>query len=408
LEIRMGSAVQQAHMWAEEEYNRLTLIYSTIALILVAGGLLLSAVIANKLTAPLTKLTEHITKFVDSDFELEEVYPPAKARDEIGKLTNNFLYMKKEVISTMTDFKQKVEERTQELADAYKKVTKLNEANSRFVPKEFLQNLGKATIEEVSLGDQVERDMTVVFTDIRGFTELSEELTPQENFDFLNEYYNGIVPVIKNNGGFIDKFIGDSVMALFPKGADQALKSVYGFEDFLIKLNKKRAKQNKKPIEIGTGIHTGKLILGTIGHRRRLETTVISDAVNTASRIEGLTKYYGAKIVGTAATLAILKKKAVYSHRFLDMVQVKGKTSTVAIYEFLTPKDQQKLSYLDDYNQALELVAQKEIAAAAERFTNMLSINPNDLAVSIMLDKCRDYLENNKDTWEEVTQMFAK
>lgn len=408
LEIRLASAVQQAHMWADEEYKRLTLIYSTIAIILVLGGLVLSAIIANRVTAPLTDLTEHINKFVESDFELKEVYPRAKARDEIGTLTNNFLDMKKEVKSTVTDFKEKVAARTQELADAYDKMSKLNEANSRFVPREFLQNLGKDSIEEVSLGDQVEREMTVVFTDIRDFTTFSEGLTPQENFDFLNEYYNGIVPIIKNNGGFIDKFIGDSVMALFPKGADQALKSVYGFEDFLAKLNKKRAKKDKLPIEIGTGIHTGKVILGTIGHRRRLETTVISDAVNTASRIEGLTKYYGAKIVGTAAMLEILKKKKVYKHRFLDMVQVKGRSRTTAIYEFLTPKDVAKLACLEEYNIAIELVAQKEIAAAAERFSSLYQNNPNDLAVAIMLEKCRDYLENNKDTWQEVTQMFAK
>ena len=408
LEIRMGSAVQQAHLWAEEEYRRLTLLYGSIAIVLVAGGFLLSAIIARRVTAPLTDLTEHINQFVESDFELKEEFPAAKDQDEIGTLTNNFLYMKQEVISTVTDFKEKVEARTKELAAAYDKLSKLNEANSRFVPKEFLQNLGKDSIEEVSLGDQVEREMTVLFTDIRDFTSISEELTPQENFDFLNEYYNGIVPIIKNNGGFIDKFIGDSVMALFPKGADQALKSVYGFDDFLLKLNGKRAKIGKKPIQIGTGIHTGSVILGTIGHRRRLETTVISDTVNTASRMEGLTKHYGARIIGSAATLAILKKKKTYRHRFLDTVQVKGKSSTLAVYEFLTPQDEEKLACLEEYNHALQLVARKEIATAVELFAALNKSNPGDLAVKIMLQKCKDYLKNGTEAWQEVTQMFVK
>ena len=123
---------------------------------------------------------------------------------------------------------------------------------------------------------------------------------------------------------------------------------------------------------------------------------------------KGLTKHYGAKIVGTAATVAILKNKKAYKHRFLDMVQVKGKSRTVAIYEFLTPKDVEKLACLDEYNHALELVAQKEIAAASERFASLYQENPSDLAVAIMLEKCKDYLENDKDTWQEVTQMFAK
>ena len=408
LENRLGSAVQQAHLWAEDEFTRLTYIYGSIAILIVIAGLVSSALIANRLTGPLHELTEHITKFVSSEFELQERYPPSKSKDEIGSLTNNFLHMKQEVISTVTDFKKRVTERTKELEDAYVKMSRLNEANSRFVPREFLENLGKVSIEEVSLGDQVERDMTIVFTDIRQFTKISEELTPQENFDFLNEYYEGIVPIIKNNGGFIDKFIGDSVMALFPKESDQALKTVYAFEDFLMDLNQRRINTGRKPIKIGTGIHSGHLILGTIGHQRRLETTVISDAVNTASRVEGLSKYYDAKIVVTASTLALLENKDMYKHRFLDMVQVRGRSSSVSVYEFLTDRDTEKLASLSEYNEAIDLVAKKEIAEAAERFAILYEKNPNDKAVSILLDKCRHYLNEKLDTWQEVTQMRVK
>ncbi|SEK38849.1 Adenylate cyclase, class 3 [Aquimarina amphilecti] len=394
--------------WAKAEFKKLTIYFGLIAFLLLIVSVLISSLISRKITKPLTELTMHITRFVDSNFTLETEHPIIRTDDEIGSLTRNFSFLKDEVISRLKFFKQKVDERTEELANANRKLLRLSEANSRFVPQEFLQNLGRASIEEVELGDQVEREMTVIFSDIREFTKISESLSPQENFDFLNEYLSGIVPIIKRNGGFIDKFIGDSVMALFPDNPDAAIQTIFEFEDFIEEYNSRLDKNIALPIQIGTGIHTGKLILGTIGHDHRLETTVISDAVNTASRVEGLTKYYNAKVIGTEHTLLKLKNKDSFHYRFLDTVKVKGKTKTLSVYEFLGPADQIKLSYLKNYNKGVTFIENKKIREAAVIFSDLYKKHPSDRAVEIFFDRCENYLEKKTSSWDEITHMITK
>ncbi|GAA4278601.1 hypothetical protein GCM10022259_33260 [Aquimarina mytili] len=407
-ETGFSDAIFQAKEWSKAEFKKLTIYFGLVALALMIISIWISSMISKKITKPLTELTMHITRFVDSNFTLETEHPVVRTHDEIGSLTRNFSFLKDEVISRLKFFKQKVDERTEELANANKRLLRLSEANSRFVPIEFLQNLGRESIEQVALGDQVEREMTVIFCDIREFTKLSESLSPQENFDFLNEYLSGIVPIIKRNGGFIDKFIGDSVMALFPKEPDAAIRTVFEFEDFLEGFNHKLKKNNRRPIELGTGIHTGNLILGTIGHEHRLETTVISDAVNTSSRVEGLTKYYKARTICTEATLSKLKNEASFKYRFLDRVKVKGKTKTLSVYEFLSPKEKVKLAYLDMYNKAVDYIKKENVAEATKVFSGLHSKHPNDRAVEIFLDRCHNYIERKASSWDEITHMINK
>ncbi|MEW7292175.1 adenylate/guanylate cyclase domain-containing protein [Aquimarina sp. 2304DJ70-9] len=407
-EAGFSTAVLQAKEWAKAEFRQLTIYFGIIAFVLLIVSIWISAMISRKITKPLTELTMHITRFVDSNFTLESEHPVVRTHDEIGSLTRNFSFLKDEVISRLKFFKQKVDERTAELANANKRLLRLSEANSRFVPIEFLQNLGRESIEQVELGDQVEREMTVIFSDIREFTKISESLSPQENFDFLNEYLSGIVPIIRRNGGFIDKFIGDSVMALFPEDPDAAIRTVFEFEDFLDTFNQKLKEKKRRPIDIGTGIHTGNLILGTIGHEHRLETTVISDAVNTSSRVEGLTKYYKASTICTEATLSKLKDKDSFHYRFLDRVQVKGKTKTLSVYEFLSSREKIKLDYLDIYNKAVEYIRTENIAEAVKIFSKLSSKYPEDRAVKIFLDRCHNYIERKASSWDEITQMISK
>lgn len=409
LEAGFGSLVQQTRNWARKEFDELTLYFGITVVLLVLISIVISAFIAHKITQPLRELTTHITRFVDSNFTLEKEHPVVRSKDEIGSLTKNFSILKNEVISQMRFFKQRVEERTEELATANKRLARLSEANSRFVPKEFLQNLGRTSIEEVNLGDQVAREMTVVFTDIRSFTQISEALSPQENFDFLNRYLGGIVPIIEKHGGFIDKFIGDSVMALFPNSPDHALNAVLEFEAFINEFNQQLKEHwNMDPIYIGSGIHTGSLILGTIGHDNRLETTVISDAVNTAARVEGLTKYYHAPVVATEETLNRLDNKEAFHYRFLDKVQVKGKTTTLSVYEFLSANDTLKIRLLNDYNQAIEHLRANEIPEAMEVFQQLRKQHPKDKAVKRFIDKYKNYQPGDSPSWGEVTQMTKK
>ncbi|MEM8999717.1 MAG: adenylate/guanylate cyclase domain-containing protein [Bacteroidota bacterium] len=301
-----------------------------------------------------------------------------------------------------------MDERTEELANANKRLVRLSEANSRFVPDEFLDHLGKEGIEDVMLGDHVERHMTLVFKDIRGFAKISEALNPEENFAFINTYLAGVVPIIQKNGGFIDKFIGDSVMALFHDDAGLAIRTAFEFEDFLETFNTAQLKKGKHKVRVGTGIHTGHLILGTIGHSNRLETTVVSDAVNTASRIEGLSKYYDAKVIATEATLKEIKNGEEFNYRFLDKVKVKGKSTTIEVYEFLSPKDVEKLRTLRDYKKGIAMIRERKIDEASQIFKKLAKSQPQDKAVAIFAERCSNYLQYKTEKWNEITQMMTK
>ncbi|TGK22566.1 adenylate/guanylate cyclase domain-containing protein [Leptospira kmetyi] len=226
-----------------------------------------------------------------------------------------------------------------ENAAAYHTQQQLSEAYSRFVPKEFLSILSKKSILETQLADQTEGLMTVMFSDIRGFTTLSEKMTPNENFRFINDYLGMIAPLIKEHSGFIDKFIGDAIMAIFPSRAEDAVEASLAMMRALKKFNRMREEQGQDPIDIGIGIHTGHLMLGIIGHENRMEGTVIGDSVNLASRIEGLTKQYQCSIIASEVTIASLKNPETFSHFFLDEVTVKGKSQAVKVYKIENPPE---------------------------------------------------------------------
>lgn len=408
LELTYRSLFKKATARKEALFFRLNLIFIALAVLLSLISVWLSYVISNRVTQPLTELTVYITRFVDSNFTLKEANPKVRSKDEIGKLTQNFSILKEEIINQLEFFKEKVEERTQELASANEKLQHINESNRRFVPQEFINFLGKNGIEEVQMGDQVQQEMTIIFTDIRKFTQLSERLSPQENFDFINEYLDYIVPIIQQNGGIIDKFIGDSVMALFPDDPQAALRSILEFEQALKLFNEKLTSRGMDPIRIGTGIHTGQMILGTIGNNERLQTTVISDAVNIASRVEGLTKFYKANTILTEETLSKLPSEHPFHYRFLDFVKVKGKTKVISIFELISPGDP-KLNYQVLYQEAVKYMRDKQIPEATALFHQLYQENPNDMAVKVILDRCNYYLENGlPEEWDGVEEMLDK
>lgn len=208
-------------------------------------------------------------------------------------------------------------------------------ASRRFVPGEFLEHLGRLTLADVRLGDHVEREMTVLFTDIRDFTALSERLSPQENFDFLNSYLRQVTPIIRARHGFVDKYIGDAIMALFPRSGEDALGAAVELHRQVVKYNDGRKLAGYAPIKIGVGLHRGRLILGTIGEEERMQTTVISDAVNVASRIEGLTKVFGVPLLVSGSVVDVLHQHERDAHRLrhLGAVKAKGKEESVEIFE---------------------------------------------------------------------------
>ncbi|EIE02354.1 7TM diverse intracellular signaling domain-containing protein [Leptospira licerasiae] len=267
----------------------------------------------------------------------------------------------------------------------------LTESYARFVPKDFLANLGKDSILDVRLGDQIQKEMAVLFSDIRSFTTLSEQMTPAENFNFINSYLSRMSPIIQRHNGFIDKFIGDAIMALFQRNVIDAVSAGVEMQRYLKEYNEHRHRQGYIPIQIGVGIHSGSLMLGTIGAEERLEGTVISDTVNLASRIESLTKVYGSRIAVSESTIEEVKKDGKFHFRFLDRVKVKGKQRPVSVYEVFDGDEPQyqdlKLKTKESYEKGVKAFYSNSFEDAKQQFENVISIFPDDKATQLYLKR---------------------
>ncbi len=271
-------------------------------------------------------------------------------------------------------------------------ISNLNIAYGRFVPHEFIQLMDKQSVVDVKLGDHVEKEMTILFSDIRGFTSISESMTPQENFDFINAYLSRMEPIIGKHQGFIDKYIGDAIMALFPSSVDQAVAAAVGMLFRLVEYNTTRGRPGRPALKIGIGIHTGLLMLGTVGGENRMDGTVIADAVNLASRTEGLTKTYGVALLITEQVYEHLHSREHYKIRLIDRVRVKGKTKAITVYEVFDADPaaivQLKLRSLVLFERGFHAYHAQDIAAAHQLFTQVLEINPDDKAASVYLARC--------------------
>ncbi len=290
---------------------------------------------------------------------------------------------------------QDITERKRSEADRQrftKELFQLNKAYARFVPGQFLQFLDKSSILDVKLGDQVQVEMSVLFSDIRDFTTLSERMTPEENFKFINAYLSRMEPAIVENHGFIDKYIGDAIMALFSGEADHAVKAGISMLEKLKIYNQYRVNSGYQPIQNGIGINTGYLMLGTVGGQNRMDGTVISDAVNLASRVESLTKDYGVSLLITEQTYGGLTNPANYAIRMIDTVKVKGKSQAVTVYEVFDADPPEikegKLATQQTFMEAFSLYYQKKLLQGAELFSECLRINPGDRVSKIYYDRC--------------------
>ncbi|HBB33264.1 MAG TPA: adenylate cyclase [Cyanobacteria bacterium UBA8803] len=274
-----------------------------------------------------------------------------------------------------------------------KQLFQLNLAYERFVPREFLQLLNKKSIIDVKLGDQVEQEMSVLFADIRNFTTLSESMTPEENFKFINAYLSRMEPAIIGNKGVIDKYMGDAIMGLFSSDADDAVKAGIAMLHRLAEYNQDRAKVGYVPLRIGIGINTGALRLGIVGGLNRLQGTVISDTVNLAARIEQLTKNYGVSLLISHQTFASLPNPTEYAIRLVDRVRVKGKSKTVSIFEVFDADPPEvregKSATRSVFEEALLFYHRHSYIEAAQKFQDCLRQNPMDRVALIYLERCQ-------------------
>ena len=262
----------------------------------------------------------------------------------------------------------------------------------RFIPREFLDKLERESLADVKLGDHVEHEMTVLFSDIRDFTYLSESLTPHQNFTFLTSYLRNVTPLIRKNGGFVDKYLGDGVMALFPGGAADALRCSVELMQQLERYNTGRRLAGYAPIKVGMGMHRGRLMLGTIGAEDQMQTTVIADAVNLAARIEGMTKTFGVNVLLSNAIAGGLPADHPFRLRCLGSVRAKGKTQSVEIFECFDNDPQEllehKLRTLPQFTRAIEEFRKGMLLTAGKIFGRIAEMNRNDSPAVYFRDRC--------------------
>lgn len=267
----------------------------------------------------------------------------------------------------------------------------LTDAAGRFVPNQFLAFLGYESLVDVKSGDAVQKKMSILFSDIRNFTQMSERMTPEDNFKFINAYLSRMEPAITENRGFIDKYIGDAIMALFGGSADDALKAGISMLQRLAEYNLTRQRPGRPPIKIGIGINTGDLMLGIVGGQHRMDSTVISDAVNLGSRLEELSKRYGIPLLISEHTFLSLEDPNIYSFRVIDRVRVKGKSEMVSVFEVFDADPpliyRKKVETKTLFEQALTLYYLEAFPESAECFEACLQENPSDQVAQIYLQR---------------------
>lgn len=305
------------------------------------------------------------------------------------------------------------EKNIREAREREEAMLRIHEVTKKFVPNEFIRSLGKEKLTDVRLGDHVEKIVTVLFTDIRDFTTLSENMTPEENFRFVSTFNSQLGPIIRSNNGFINQYLGDSIMAIFPDDPSDAIRAAIKMQLAVAASNVIREAGGFLPIEAGIGMHTGPLVMGITGDEQRMDAATISDTVNTAARIESLTKYYKSPLLLSQETIQRLDGKQHFNTRNLGTVKLKGKKNILNISEcfdgIARPDFENKLKTLYSFNEAMDLYRKRQFEKSIPVFQSVLNINPADLTAQLFLDKAlKHHQEGVPENWSGTEEMMSK
>ena len=393
LGTRVGSAVVYRSMTKEMlVYDRLRQILNIIGAAALAVAGLLALLISRNVTHSLSALHEGVGQVREGnlDYKLE-----LNSRDEFGEVGRAFNEM-------TAGLKEK-----EAIRDTFKRYV------SSSVVDELLKNM-----DDIQLGGE-NKTLTVQFSDIAGFTDISEALTPEGVVEFLNEYLTDMTTVIEEQSGIVDKYIGDAVMAFWgtPQPLENhALNACRAAIGQIGKVNALRkhwsGTRNLSRFSIRIGLHTGEVTVGNIGSNTRMDYTIIGDAVNTASRLEGLNKLYGTHILISEDTYRLVAGQMVV--RELDLVRPVGKLKPVRIYELIGESAAAKSGGLEKqdmkfrtFAQGLELYRAGNFKAALKPFDG-LEKSMQDQASRLFAERCREYINNPPKGWDGVYVSTSK
>lgn len=292
--------------------------------------------------------------------------------------------------------------------DMSESLRKVNSSYGLFVPRELLKILNKHDILDIKLGDIAEEEMSLLYNEIRTFSEFAEQMNGKENFEFINSFLGKVGPAIRERDGFIDKYFGEAFLALFPPEPEKALESAVEIQRILREFNRERIANGKDPVRSGSGIHTGPILLGTIGEAERMESTVISSSVNVASKIGQLSRMYDSSLLITDSTLFRLTNSSKYYYRVVDRIQIRDQKSIYTVLEVFNGLPETLIdSYMntrEEFERGILLFREKHFEEACVVFNRILEKNRADQAARVYLEKsvhnCRFGVPEN---WQGVT-----
>jgi predicted ATPase/class 3 adenylate cyclase len=298
------------------------------------------------------------------------------------------------------------------LAEALRLQTDLVFAQSRFVPEQLLRELGRETLVAIGAGDAVAREMTMLYTDIRGYTHIQEGLDPRHGIGFLNDYLRRMEPPIVAHGGFVDSYVGDGMIALFAPAADGALRAALAMRRIEREVADERRARGLDPVRTGIAVHTGKVVIGTFGGVNQLRCGVVGDAVNLASRIEGLTRDHAPLLVSESA-YAQLADPVAYDLRRVGRFRVVGRSAAVTVWEAFDEDEPDarsaKRATMAAHDAALAAFEAGDIDDACRGFEKVARAVPGDKVAAGYLARARDLLERGvPEGWDGVVTLDHK
>ncbi|MBN2051513.1 MAG: HAMP domain-containing protein [Spirochaetales bacterium] len=376
--------------------------YVLIGAVLVSIILILS--FSRSLIKPLRKVIDSMKSIILSNDLTERV--AVEYHDETGELAHTFNIM----ITELEKAYSQIKSFAFKAVLAQRKESRIRNIFQKYVPQELIDRFFENP-ESMLVGEN--RVLSVLFSDIRSFTSISEKMQPDDLVSSLNHYFSVMVEIIMGRGGIIDKYIGDAIMAFFGapvKHDDDAYQSALaGIEmtEAVKEFNNQQLKAGKPEFRIGVGINYGIVTVGNIGTEKKMDYTVIGDMVNLASRLEGLTKVYRQELLVSESIQHKIQNLLPY--RLLDTVAVKGKERGVKIYTL-----KKELSDREDkgwklHNQAMDLYYTRDFSRARELFNEALSYIPDDYVISLLQERIKRYLETPPpESWTGVQVMETK